>query len=185
MRAFEHTLLGRVLPRGQRWIDDTSDEAASPLRDDPGYDRVSYLAWERDEDEPAWVVDYDEIDLVDRTVEPWEPDVWVTVNGVPLDLYLLGEGDSDAPFLVEVKQAHVAPMAPVYGNSASRHYRLWLWRQVDDDQLGWGPTKHGRRWNSRSRWKRGHGRSAIQKVASRALRRVVLVFPSADGKEVN
>ena len=95
---FENTLIGRVLPRGQRYVD-IADEA---VREDPGFERAALNAWERagvdgdDSDPGTW--DWDafedlvyevmpedlEVELVDELEEP-VPDVVVWVNGVPLE----------------------------------------------------------------------------------------------------
>lgn len=125
---FDDALMGRVLPRGQRWMDTADlDEA----RSDPGMDRFSYLAWERGEDdaeesdEDAW--DYN-LWLRDQRPLDWEyqPEVWV--NGQRLEDFLLDDGEFYALPYAEY-------VAAVRERTLDR-IRLWDWEdngpQLDD-----------------------------------------------------
>ena len=198
--VFENALLGRVLPRGQRWMDNAD---LDDVRVDPGMTQAAYLGWERGADiSDPQLVDWDAEPSVEDlygyalTAElPWEPvdqaeaaagDVLVWVNGVPLEEWLaVASTDEQYPDMVDAdlllgRAPEVIPLvldtdilvlledeaeergvqleyAPgvVHGDNAAFGYRLELFRQVDDDDLGWGPTKRGRRVFSPWKWGRG------------------------------
>jgi hypothetical protein len=97
---FHTTLMGRELPRGQRWIDNTDED---DVRVDPGMTQAAYLGWVRDgADDPA-ELDWDGVgheELLEEALPvqwvrdeygDWEPapDVLVWVNGVPLEVWLV------------------------------------------------------------------------------------------------
>ena len=188
---FENTLIGRVLPRGQRYVD-IADEA---VREDPGFERAALNAWERagadgdDSDPGTW--DWDAFEDLVYEVMPedlevelagdrWEPvpDVVVWVNGVPLEAWLAGDNGQTAPF-VDLGQDLPEPTV-VHGDNTSRIASLRLLRTLGDDDLGWGPSYRGRRTQSRMRWRhRAHHRSARVIVATRAVRAARLGEPAS------
>lgn len=187
-------IMGRELPRGQRWMDSADLELA---HSDPSLDRVAYLEWERYD--PSEDLD-DEV-LWQLEDEP-EPDVVVTVNGVALEVWLktasLEQQDPDmelvalvlagaapdaVPFLVDsdilvlledeaVELGRIDDGEAPGDEAANRRdaYRAWLLRRLNDDLL-WGNSPRGRRSQSRMRWRRrSWERSPNAKAATRAMR---------------
>jgi hypothetical protein len=182
--VFESALMGRVLPRGQRWVD-VADE---PVREDPGYERAAYLEWVRGEAS----LDFED-QLVEVLPDEWvgidevqpEPDVLVWVNGVPLEVWLAIAPVNDLFPDLEMAQLVLLPPpvevprysvdvdllvlledeAVEYGaldsgeapgdNHADRRDAHEAWLlRRLHDDLGWGNTSRGRRPDSRVRYRR-------------------------------
>lgn len=185
-----------------RWVDVPGE---GEVVGDPGMERAAYAAWMRGEDELDVLVDDDDLLemgwVTDAPVwgeagwmAEWEEAPAVYVNGKPLAAWLiLDEHSLAAEFgwdwgrhVLEadglVAQYPPAPDASLVHRSAtlSREVRLArIRRSKVDDELGWGTSKRGRRWNTGSRYGHSTHSNLSAAEADRVRQRRLLRRPPA------